>query len=88
MIGCIRPELVDRLNPDDDGGQYDSAGGDGGTGNPEGSACLGYNYYVELIEPSANRACIKCCDNYDDCPLWLDTAGCPAVIQGNYFDCS
>ncbi|KAL0063426.1 hypothetical protein AAF712_009630 [Marasmius tenuissimus] len=88
LTGCIRPELVDRLNPNDDGGQYDSSGGDGGRGNPEGSVCLGYSHYVELIEPSGPRACIKCCDNYDDCPLHLDTAGCPSVVPGNYFDCA
>lgn len=65
-----------------------------------------YNYYVELVEPADKRACIRCCDNYNDCPLWLgkesfvslkwnaevdgfiDTSGCPAVIPGNYFNCS
>jgi hypothetical protein len=28
-----------------------------------------YNHYVELVEPADKRACIKCCDNFDDCPL-------------------
>ncbi|THV01051.1 hypothetical protein K435DRAFT_963722 [Dendrothele bispora CBS 962.96] len=69
LTGCIRPELVDRLNTNDGGGQYDSSGGANGQGNPEGSVCLGYNHYVELVEPAANRACIKCCDNFDDCPV-------------------
>lgn len=46
-----------------------------------------YKHYVELVEPGGRRACIKCCDNTKDCPLNLDTAGCPAVIAGNYFDC-
>lgn len=41
VTGCIRPETLDRLNSNDGGGQYDSAGGDGGQGNPQGSACLG-----------------------------------------------
>ncbi|CAE6498175.1 unnamed protein product [Rhizoctonia solani] len=75
-------------SPDDGGGQYDSSGGDGGQGNPQGSVCLGYNHYVELVEPAERRACIKCCDNYNDCPLDKDTSGCPAVIPGNYFDCA
>ncbi|KAK7461938.1 hypothetical protein VKT23_008370 [Stygiomarasmius scandens] len=88
LTGCIRPELVDRLNPDDGGGQYDSSGGANGQGNPEGSVCLGYNHYVELVEPGANRACIKCCDNFNDCPVDRDTQGCPSVISGNYFDCN
>ena len=42
MTGCIRPETLDRLNPDDGGGQYDSSGGDGGQGNPQGSKCTGF----------------------------------------------
>ncbi|CAE6332859.1 unnamed protein product [Rhizoctonia solani] len=42
LTGCIRPETLSRLNPDDGGGQYDSSGGDGGQGNPQGSVCLGY----------------------------------------------
>jgi len=88
VTGCIRPEGVDRLNPDDAGGQYDSSGGAGGLGNPQGSICLGYNHYVELVEPRGPRACIKCCDDPNDCPTNKDTSGCPAVISGNYFDCA
>jgi len=88
LTGCIRPELVDRLNPFDAGGQYDSSGGVGGQGNPAGSVCLGYNHYVELVEPGGNRACIKCCDDPADCPLDRDTQGCQSVIPGNYFDCN
>lgn len=87
LTGCIRPETVDRLNPNDAGGQYDSSGGAGGRGNPEGSVCNGYNHYVELVEPRGPRACIRCCDDFDDCPVNKDTSGCPAVIPGNYFNC-
>ncbi|KAF7377967.1 Allergen protein [Mycena sanguinolenta] len=87
LTGCIRPELLDRLNPRDSGGQYDSSGGAGGRGNPQGSVCLGYKHYVELVEPAGPRACIKCCDDPTDCPTNKDTQGCPAVIPGNYFNC-
>jgi hypothetical protein len=87
VTGCIRPGTLDRLNPGDAGGQYDSSGGAGGQGNPQGSACIGYNHYVELVEPSDSRACIKCCDDPVDCPTNMDTSGCPAVIPGNYFNC-
>ncbi|KAJ6551815.1 hypothetical protein B0H19DRAFT_1159031 [Mycena capillaripes] len=87
LTGCIRPELLDRLNPRDAGGQYDSSGGAGGRGNPQGSVCLGYKHYVELVEPAGPRACIKCCDDPADCPTNKDTQGCPAVIPGNYFNC-
>ncbi|KAF8622005.1 hypothetical protein AX15_007359 [Amanita polypyramis BW_CC] len=69
LTGCIRPEKLDRLNVNDAGGQYDSSGGVGGRGNPRDSVCLGYKHYVELVEPAGRRACIKCCDNSNDCPL-------------------
>ncbi|KAF7377928.1 putative allergen protein [Mycena sanguinolenta] len=87
LTGCINASSLDRLNPRDDGGQYDSSGGAGGRGNPQGSACAGYSHYVELVEPSANRACIRCCNDAADCPTGKDTQGCPAVISGNYFNC-
>ncbi|KIM34897.1 hypothetical protein M413DRAFT_79938, partial [Hebeloma cylindrosporum] len=87
LTGCIDPSALDRINPDDDGGQYDSSGGSEGTGNPVGSVCEGYNHYVELLEPAGSRACIRCCDDPDDCPTHMDKEGCPEVIPGNYFDC-
>ena len=42
VTGCINPETLDRINPGDAGGQYDSSGGQGGQGNPAGSVCTGY----------------------------------------------
>ncbi|KAJ6606880.1 hypothetical protein B0H10DRAFT_1819392, partial [Mycena sp. CBHHK59/15] len=65
LTGCIRTATLDRLNPGDDGGQYDSSGGASGRGNLQGSVCLGC---VQLIEPRASRACIRCCDDPVDCP--------------------
>ncbi|KAG8875480.1 hypothetical protein FRB97_005071 [Tulasnella sp. 331] len=88
LTGCINVGSIDRLNAADFGGQYDSNGGEGGMGNPQGSACLGFQFYVELMEPAANRACLKCCDDPADCPVTMDTDGCQAVIPGNYFDCN
>jgi len=41
VTGCIDPGALDRLNPDDAGGQYDSSGGSSGIGNPAGSVCEG-----------------------------------------------
>jgi len=87
LTGCINPSALDRLNPTDGGGQYDSSGGDDGNGNPATSVCTGYNHYVELIEPASNRACIRCCIDPSDCPTTMDTSGCPAVIPGNYGNC-
>ncbi|KII93940.1 hypothetical protein PLICRDRAFT_49935 [Plicaturopsis crispa FD-325 SS-3] len=88
LTGCINPNGLDRINANDEGGQYDSSGGANGQGNPKGSVCLGYKHYVELLEPAGNRACIKCCDDAADCPTNKDTSGCPAVIPGNYFNCN
>ena len=42
VTGCIKPETLDRINPGDAGGQYDSSGGTDGQGNPAGSVCKGY----------------------------------------------
>jgi hypothetical protein len=30
-----------------------------------------YNHYVELLEPGGPRACIRCCDDPDDCPTHM-----------------
>jgi hypothetical protein len=27
-----------------------------------------FKHYVELLEPAGPRACIRCCDDADDCP--------------------
>jgi len=86
LTGCITKDFS-QLNPHDGGGQYDSSGGAGGKGNPKGSVCTGYNHYVEIVEPSGPRACIKCCDDPADCPTNKDEDGCPEVISGNYFNC-
>ncbi|CCO32954.1 hypothetical protein RSOLAG1IB_05776 [Rhizoctonia solani AG-1 IB] len=83
LTGCIKKGFS-QLNDNDGGGQYDSSGGAGGAGNPRGSKCKGYNHYVEIVEPDVGRACIRCCQQYDDCPLDKDTSGCPAVIPGAY----
>jgi hypothetical protein len=41
VTGCIDPAVLDRLNSEDAGGQYDSSGGSNGAGNPAGSVCAG-----------------------------------------------
>ncbi|WFD00702.1 hypothetical protein MYAM1_003454 [Malassezia yamatoensis] len=84
LTGCINPKVQSTLLSNDDGGQYDSNGGDGGKGNPAGSVCLGYASYVEIVEPKARRACIRCCVNPNDCDISHDEDGCESVIPGNY----
>jgi hypothetical protein len=49
VTGCIDPSTLDRINSDDDGGQYDSSGGSFGNGNPQGSACLGFGIFLPLF---------------------------------------
>ncbi|KAG8723065.1 hypothetical protein FRC09_004898 [Ceratobasidium sp. 395] len=49
LTGCIRPETSTQLNIGDGGGQYDSSGGDGGLGNPQGSVCLGELVYGAVM---------------------------------------
>lgn len=84
LTGCINPSVQKTLLSKDGGGQYDSNGGDGGRGNPEGSVCLGYASYVELVEPSDRRACIRCCVDPKYCDVGHDEDGCPSVIPGQY----
>jgi len=85
MAGCIKASTLDRLNANDDGGQYDSNGGSGGHGNPSGSTCVyeDYLHYVEIIEPAGNRACIRCCQSTTDCPTNFDTDGCPKAVPSS-----
>ncbi|KAG9087766.1 hypothetical protein FS749_002656 [Ceratobasidium sp. UAMH 11750] len=83
LTGCINKGFS-QLNDDDGGGQYDSSGGHGGHGNPQGSVCTGYNHYVEIVEPDNGRTCIRCCQDPADCPTTMDTSGCPNIIPGTY----
>ncbi|KAF8608161.1 hypothetical protein BDV93DRAFT_519223 [Ceratobasidium sp. AG-I] len=83
LTGCFKKGFS-QLNDNDGGGQYDSSGGDGGRGNPEGSVCTGYNHYVQILEPDSGRGCIRCCQNPKDCPTTTDTQGCAAIIPAAY----
>ncbi|ORZ01645.1 hypothetical protein BCR43DRAFT_454292 [Syncephalastrum racemosum] len=65
---------------DDGGGQYDSHG----NGKPIAASCVGYPYFVSLLEPSNNRFCIRCCQQEDDCPTGRSQYGCLRVIPGDY----
>ncbi|CAM0135734.1 hypothetical protein VKS41_001838 [Umbelopsis sp. WA50703] len=77
--GSIDPSKYD-LKSTDGGGQYDNHG----SGNPPGSSCEGYPYYVELIEPDIERYCIRCCENYQDCNAGRSTYGCQRVVPGDF----
>ncbi|KAF9947277.1 hypothetical protein BGZ72_010730 [Mortierella alpina] len=61
------------LSATDGGGQYDSK-------NVIGSSCVGFPYFVALVEPDVERYCIRCCVNKKDCPINKSHLGCAAVI--------
>ncbi|KAF9514057.1 hypothetical protein BS47DRAFT_1343543 [Hydnum rufescens UP504] len=88
ITGCINPSSLSRLNPSDQGGQFDSSG-QGNDGVPSQSFCIlpGNNvrgFYVQLVEPAENRFCIRCCTKNADCDHTHDTAGCEVAVPGYY----
>ncbi|KAF9032171.1 hypothetical protein BDZ89DRAFT_1063554 [Hymenopellis radicata] len=82
ITGCIDPSKFD-MSPIDDGGQYDVR-------YPNGAQCTFGGYgasFIEQIEPSANRFCVRCCASAGDqinCNSHQDRAGCAVAIPGTY----
>ncbi|KAL5514618.1 hypothetical protein ACEPAG_1934 [Sanghuangporus baumii] len=82
VTGCIDPSKS-TLSTSDDGGQFDVR-------FPNGAQCAFGGYgasFIEQVEPSANRFCLRCCANEDDqtnCNSHQDRAGCPIAIPGTY----
>jgi hypothetical protein len=60
VTGCINSSHLDRLNPNDAGGQYDSSGGANGQGNPQGSICLGYALTLPLLPQFSDKPNCSC----------------------------
>nr|CAG8494062.1 9214_t:CDS:1 [Entrophospora candida]CAG8635841.1 36_t:CDS:1 [Entrophospora candida] len=77
--GKINPSAYS-LDPNDEGGQYDSVGA------PPGAKCVGNDFvkFVNLIEPKDERFCIRCCSDKSKCNTSKSTAGCPDIIPGDY----
>ncbi|KZT18668.1 hypothetical protein NEOLEDRAFT_1079537 [Neolentinus lepideus HHB14362 ss-1] len=67
----------------DDGGQFDVR-------FPNGAQCTlgGYGAsFIELVEPSAGRFCLRCCSSANDqqnCNSHQDQSGCPVAVPGQY----
>ncbi|KAF8554129.1 hypothetical protein OG21DRAFT_1509272 [Imleria badia] len=67
----------------DDGGQFDVR-------YPNGAQCTFGGYgasFIEQVEPSANRFCLRCCQSADDqqnCNSHQDRAGCAVAVPGTY----
>ncbi|KAI8354443.1 hypothetical protein B0O80DRAFT_377067, partial [Mortierella sp. GBAus27b] len=66
-----------KLSPRDHGGQMDP-------NDPRGSFCVGYKYFVEIVQPDVQLYCLRCCINKADCPLNKASKGCKVVVPGNY----
>ncbi|KAL5497777.1 hypothetical protein ACEPAH_2708 [Sanghuangporus vaninii] len=82
VTGCIDPSKS-TLTSSDAGGQFDVR-------FPNGAQCTfgGYGVsFIEQVEPSANRFCLRCCANENDqtnCNSHQDRAGCLIAIPGTY----
>jgi hypothetical protein len=61
----------------DGGGQMDIKA-------PTGSSCAGWSYYVNLIEPSTNTYCIRCCNDTTNCNRGISQDGCAKIVPGDY----
>ncbi|CAO3694443.1 unnamed protein product [Rhizopus stolonifer] len=76
ITGQIDPSKAN-LDSSDDGGQYDIKA-------PNGASCAGWDYFVNLIEPSGNDYCIRCCNNSQDCNRGISEKGCARIVPGDY----
>ncbi|OBZ87732.1 hypothetical protein A0J61_04221 [Choanephora cucurbitarum] len=61
----------------DEGGQMDIKA-------PKGSSCVGWQYYVNLIEPISNTYCMRCCNDTTNCNRGISEKGCAHIIPGDY----
>lgn len=65
------------LDGTDGGGQMDIKA-------PVGSSCVGWDYYVNLIEPTTNTYCMRCCNDTVSCNRGISEKGCAHIIPGDY----
>ncbi|KAK3815459.1 MAG: hypothetical protein J3Q66DRAFT_370791 [Benniella sp.] len=52
--------------------------------HPLDSYCVGFDWYVQFVEPNRNIYCLRCCYNKEDCPTNKPDKGCKDVIPGDY----
>ncbi|KAF8577360.1 hypothetical protein K439DRAFT_1418292 [Ramaria rubella] len=82
VTGCIDPSKSN-LSADDGGGQYDVR-------FPQGAQCSFGGYgasFIEQVEPSASRFCLRCCSDHNDqtnCNSHHDRDGCLLAVPGQY----
>ncbi|KAF9971059.1 hypothetical protein BGZ73_006036 [Actinomortierella ambigua] len=76
VTGLINPTVYG-MSMSDDGGQYDIKA-------PIGASCVGYASFVNLIEPSSSRFCMRCCKSATDCNVGISERGCERIVPGQY----
>ncbi|KAI9499576.1 hypothetical protein BDB00DRAFT_752880, partial [Zychaea mexicana] len=76
VTGQIEPSKAN-LDVTDWGGQYDIKA-------PNPSACAGYNFYVNLVEPASYTYCMRCCNTETNCNRGISEKGCAHIIPGDY----
>ncbi|KAF9164739.1 hypothetical protein DFQ26_001132 [Actinomortierella ambigua] len=76
VTGLINPTVYG-MSMADDGGQYDVKA-------PIGASCAGYESFVNLIEPSSSRFCMRCCQTATDCNVKISEYGCERIVPGKY----
>ncbi|KAI0690500.1 hypothetical protein C8T65DRAFT_711627 [Cerioporus squamosus] len=82
VTGCLDMNKSN-LDPSDTGGQFDVR-------FPNGAQCTFGGYgasFIQLVEPAANRFCMRCCSSADDqtnCNSHQDRDGCQTAIPGMY----
>lgn len=77
-------QVTGRIDRDVLGFSKHDHGGQGDPKRPNGASCVGYKYFVQLVEPDVNIYCLRCCNRKSDCPTDRSTEGCKDVIDGNY----
>ncbi|KAK7451780.1 hypothetical protein VKT23_012459 [Stygiomarasmius scandens] len=83
VTGCIDSSKNPNLDPSDGGGQMDVR-------FPNGALCTFGGYgssFIEQIEPSAGRFCLRCCASRGDqenCNSHHDKDGCLVAVPGRY----
>ena len=80
VTGQINP-AAQGISPNDPGWFFDDSVA---VSQNSRSTCLGYNHFVEIIEPSNNLFCIRCCLNPMDCRTSAANHDCLRDVPGNY----
>ncbi|KAF9135872.1 hypothetical protein BGW39_010687 [Mortierella sp. 14UC] len=76
ITGQIDPAAYN-LNPCDTGGQYDIKA-------PVGATCVGFNHFVNVIEPEIGVYGMRCCQEKADCDVSHSTYGVKRIYGAQW----